>query len=58
MEKVEKLFKEAKDVCEELEISSPSELLRILAKLGQTRFLEILEQVRRTRKPKPPSPQE
>jgi len=57
-EKVEKLFKDSEDVCEELEISSASELLRVLAKLGLPRFLEILEQVRTTRKMKSPSPTE
>jgi len=51
-EELEKLYEDIKDVCQQLEISSVSELLRILANLGKEKFLEIVEQVRisRTRK--------
>jgi len=50
MKELTELYEKFKDVCEELEISSPSELLRILGRLGKTRFLQIVEQVRATRK--------
>jgi len=51
-EELEKLYEDIKDVCQQLEISSVSELLRVLANLGKEKFLEIVEQVRisRTRK--------
>jgi len=52
MKEVNELFDKFKDVCRELEISSPSELLRILGRLGKPRFLLIVEQVRATRKEK------
>jgi hypothetical protein len=54
MKEISDLYEKFKDVCEELEISSPSELFRILARLGKSRFLEIVEQVRATRKEKSP----
>ena len=44
---LEQLFEETKNACAMLEISSASELLRVLSKLGRTKFLEIVEQVRR-----------
>jgi len=51
--KLEKLLKNHANACGTLEISSPSELLRVLANLGEKRFLEIVEQVHTTRKKKP-----
>jgi len=52
-EELEKMFNEVADVCDELQISSPAELLRVLAKLGKTDFLKIVEQRRTGRKKKP-----
>ena len=53
-EGLEKFYDEFKDVCEDLQISGVPELLRSLANLGKPRFLEIVEQVRKGRKKKPP----
>ena len=57
-EKIEKIYNQFKDVCEDLQISSPAELLRSLANLGKPRFLEIVEQVRKGRKTEMKSPPE
>ena len=51
--KYKELYEKLKDVCEELEISSPSELVRVLMRLGEPRFREIVEHTRRTRKKTP-----
>lgn len=48
----EELYEKIKDVCEELEISSASELLRVLANLGKPRFEQIVKEARKTRKSK------
>lgn len=48
----EKVFNEYKDVCQDLEISSAAELVRVLARLGKPRFLEIVERVRTSGKAK------
>ena len=53
--KYKALFDELKDVCEELEISSPSELVRVLMRLGEPRFRELVAHTRKTRKGRPPS---
>ena len=55
-QKLDRLFEEFKDVCMELEIGSTAELLRVFANLGESRFLEIAEQVRKTRKSKSEQP--
>lgn len=51
-EDLDKLLKETKNACDELQIATPAELLRVLAKLGKARFLEIVEQVRKGQKQK------
>ena len=48
-EKYKALYEELKDVCEELEITSPSELVRVLMRLGEPRLRELVEHTRRTR---------
>ena len=48
-EEIEKLYEELKDVCLEFDITSPSKLLRVLAKLGRPRLESIVEQLRRDR---------
>lgn len=57
-EEIEGFYDKFKDVCEDLQISSPSELLRSLARLGKPRFLEIVEQVRKGRTQRLEEPQE
>jgi len=47
--KLEEMLRDYKDVCKELEISSTSQLLRVLGKLGEPRFLQLAEQVRKSR---------
>jgi len=46
---IEELYEELKDVCLEFEITSPSKLLRVLAKLGRPRLEAIAEQSRKDR---------
>ena len=48
-EEIEKLYEELKDVCLEFDITSPSKLLRVLAKLGRPRLEAIAAQSRKGR---------
>lgn len=57
-QEMEHLFNELKDVCDVLQISSWSELVRVLAKIGKEPFLEIVEQVRKARKESQPPQRE
>jgi len=44
-----KLYEELKDVCEELEITSAAELVRVLMRLGEPRLRELVAHTRKTR---------
>jgi len=48
IEEYKALYKELKDVCDLLEISSAVELFRVHAMLGKQRFRQIAEEVRKS----------